>query len=108
MRAGEIVAERSTADVTEDEFFALMIGHDERADPPRGPRVPEPAPTRGRGLRAGHAFSRRLARPGPGHITTIVGTNGSGRESVCRAIFGAEPYDGGVLRVAGQEVRSGR
>ena len=36
----------------------------------------------------------------------IVGTNGSGRESVCRAIFGAEPYDEGTLRVGGQEVRS--
>jgi len=108
MRAGEIVAERATADVTEDELFALMIGHNERAEVhSRDREGAKPAPIlEVEGLRRDHAFHDVSFALVPGHILTIVGTNGSGRESVCRAIFGAEPFDGGVLRVGGQEVRS--
>ena len=108
MRAGEIVAERATADVTEDELFALMIGHNERAEVhSRDREGAKPAPIlEVEGLRRDHAFHDVSFALAPGHILTIVGTNGSGRESVCRAIFGAEPYDGGVLRVGGEEVRS--
>jgi ribose transport system ATP-binding protein len=108
MRAGEIVAERATADVTEDELFALMIGHNERAEVhSRDREGAKPAPIlEVEGLRRDHAFHDVSFALVPGHILTIVGTNGSGRESVCRAIFGAEPYDGGVLRVGGEEVRS--
>ena len=108
MRAGEIVAERATADVTEDELFALMIGHNERAKVhSRDREGAKPAPIlEVEGLRRDHAFHDVSFALVPGHILTIVGTNGSGRESVCRAIFGAEPYDGGVLRVGGEEVRS--
>jgi ribose transport system ATP-binding protein len=108
MRAGEIVAERATADVTEDELFALMIGHNERAElHSRDREGAKPAPIlEVEGLRREHVFHDVSLALVPGHITTIVGTNGSGRESVCRAIFGAEPYDGGVLRVGGEEVRS--
>jgi ribose transport system ATP-binding protein len=107
MRAGEIVAERPTADVTEDELFALMIGHNERAEMHSRGGAEKPAPIlEVEGLARDHVYHDVSFALVPGHTVTIVGTNGSGRESVCRAIFGAEPYDGGVLRVAGQEVRS--
>lgn len=107
MRAGEIVAERSSTEVDEGELFALMIGHNERAKihDKRDAAGQEPI-VEVDGLRRRHAFSDITFSLTPGRILTIVGTNGSGRESVCRAIFGAEPYDGGSLRVCGQEVRS--
>jgi ribose transport system ATP-binding protein len=106
MRAGEIVAERSTADVTEDELFALMIGRNERAEMHvRDRSGPEPEPALEiEGLTRSHAFSDVTLSLVPGRTVAIVGTNGSGRESVCRAIFGAETYDRGVLRVAGRQV----
>jgi ribose transport system ATP-binding protein len=107
MRAGEIVAERSTKDVNEDELFALMIGRNERAEMhprDRSGETPEPA-LEISGLSRNHAFSDVSLSLVPGRTVAIVGTNGSGRESVCRAIFGAEPYDSGTLRVAGKEVR---
>jgi ribose transport system ATP-binding protein len=107
MRGGEIVAERPTSDVTEDELFALMIGHNERAElHSRDREGAKPAPVlEVEGLRQEHVFHDVSLALVPGHITAIVGTNGSGREAVCRAIFGAEPYDGGVVRVEGKEVK---
>jgi ribose transport system ATP-binding protein len=108
MRAGEIVAERTTAEVNESELFALMIGHNERAEMRERGRegVAKPAPVLEiEGLTRKPAFQDVSLALTPGDTLAIVGTNGSGRESVCRAIFGAEPYDGGVLRVAGKEVR---
>jgi ribose transport system ATP-binding protein len=107
MRAGEIVAERATSEVTEDELFLLMIGHNERAEMHSREGVTRPAPIlEVDGLARDHVFHDVSFALVPGQTLAIVGTNGSGRESVCRAIFGAEPYDGGVLRVAGEEVRS--
>ena len=41
----------------------------------------------------------------PGRTVAIVGSFGSGREEVCRAIFGADSYDAGTLSVAGEPVR---
>ena len=102
MRAGEIVAERNTADVTEDELFALMIGHNERAEmhpKDRSGADPEPA-LEVEGLSRKHAFRDITFTLTPGRTLAIVGTNGSGRDSVCRAIFGAETYDSGVMNHA--------
>ena len=107
MRSGEIVAERSTADVDEDELFRLMIGRNERAEihsKDRGAGTAEPV-LEIDGLGRKHAYKDVSLSLVPGRTVTIVGTNGSGRESVCRAIFGAEPYDEGTLRVGGKEVR---
>ncbi len=42
----------------------------------------------------------------PGHCVAIVGSLGSGREQLSRAIFGAEQFDEGSLEVAGKRVRS--
>jgi ribose transport system ATP-binding protein len=108
MRAGEIVAERNTADVTEDELFRLMIGHNERAEKhPMDRSGPAPEPTlEVEGLTRKHAFRDISFALTPGRTLAIVGTNGSGRDSVCRAIFGAETYDSGSLRVAGKQVSS--
>jgi ribose transport system ATP-binding protein len=109
MRAGKIVAERNTAEVTEDELFALMIGHNLQAQirshDRDGAARPEPA-VAVEGLSRKHAYRDVSFELVPGRILAIVGTNASGRESVCRTIFGAETHDGGVLRVAGRPVRS--
>jgi ribose transport system ATP-binding protein len=107
MRSGEIVAERNTADVDEDELFRLMIGRNERAEihpKDRAAETVEPV-LQAEGLGRTHAFKGVDISLVPGRTVAIVGTNGSGRESVCRALFGAETFDEGTLRVDGKPVR---
>ena len=84
-----------------------MIGRNERAEihsRDYGDAAPEPV-LEVQGLGKAHTYSDVDLSLIPGRTVAIVGTNGSGREGVCRAIFGAETYDEGVLRVAGREVR---
>ena len=84
-----------------------MVGRNERAEihPKEGAAEAEPV-LQIEGLGRTHAYKDVDISLTPGRTVAIVGTNGSGRESVCRAIFGAEAYDEGTLRVGGQEVRS--
>jgi ribose transport system ATP-binding protein len=108
MRAGRLVADRPTDAVSEVELFQLMIGHNSQAvKHPRDPRTAGEAPAlEVTGLTRRHHYSDVSFSVAPGRITTIVGTVGSGREEVCRAIFGAEPFDKGVLKLDGKEIRS--
>jgi ribose transport system ATP-binding protein len=42
----------------------------------------------------------------PRHTVAIVGSIGSGREELCRAIFGADTFQSGSMTVSGKQVRS--
>ena len=108
MRHGEIVAERRTDAVSEDELFRLMIGHESRAAKrPTGDRSGRQQPVlEVKGLRRDGAFKDVSLSAAPGHCVAIVGTLGSGREPLCRAVFGAEPFDAGTIEVGGKPVRS--
>ena len=106
MRHGHLVADRPSAGVTEAELFRLMIGHDITAAsrPARTRSTAQPVlATEGLGRKG--AFQDVSLAVVPGRITAIVGAFGSGREELCRALFGAEGYDTGTLAVAGQPVR---
>lgn len=106
MRHGELVADRATAEVTQDELFHLMVGH------------AAAAPERTLALReegVGPVLEiAKLTRKGayrdvslsvlPGQCVAIVGTLGSGREDVCRAVFGADTYDSGDIKVGGRSI----
>ena len=107
MRSGEIVADRPTEGVTEDELFQLMIGHAARAkkhapqDRQGGQALLEVA-----GLtRKGQFKDVSFALP-PGHCLAIVGTIGSGREPLSRALFGAESFDAGTMTYQGERIQS--
>ena len=107
MRGGELVADRKTEDVTEDELFLLMIGHASQA--------PQRASAAGletgtpvleiRNLGARGAYRDVSLSVYPGQCVAIVGTLGSGREDVCRAVFGAATYDEGQIMVQGSDIR---
>lgn len=106
MRSGEIVADRATEGVTEDELFQLMIGHAAKARKhttqarPQGEPLVEVA-----GLTARGRFTDVSFTVPPGHCLAIVGTIGSGREELVRALFGAEPFDAGTITYQGTRVR---
>lgn len=106
MRHGHLVADRPSAGVTEADLFRLMIGHDIRASnrPPRSIANGQPV-LQAQGLTRKGAFRDVSLTVVPGRITAIVGAFGSGREELCRALFGAEGFDSGTLTVAGQPVR---
>lgn len=106
MRHGHLVADRPSAGVTEAELFRLMIGHDITAAsrPARTLSTAQPV-LAAEGLGRKGAFQDVSLAVVPGRITAIVGAFGSGREELCRALFGAEGYDTGTLSVAGQPVR---
>jgi ribose transport system ATP-binding protein len=107
MRHGRLVAERPVGNITEDELFELMIGHGARSKTPANARTGAPA----KAVLTVERLSRRYAFHDvsftvfQSRVTAIVGTVGSGREDVCRAIFGAEAFDSGAITVDGAPVR---
>lgn len=107
MRHGELVADRRTDDVTEDELFRLMIGHESRAQKRPAERGIHREPVlKVASLHHKGKFKDVSFEVAPGHCVAIVGTMGSGRESLCRSIFGAEPFDAGTIEVDGKKVRN--
>jgi ribose transport system ATP-binding protein len=42
-----------------------------------------------------------------GEILGLAGVEGSGRESLCRTLFGAEPFDSGVIKLDGKTIKLG-
>lgn len=106
MRQGRLVANRATQDVTQEELFRLMVGHEQRAH--RRPEVGQQHDTPAleiTGLSTKGAFQDVSLTVHRGQCVAIVGTIGSGREEVCRAVFGAAEYDAGTIRVDGKDIR---
>jgi ribose transport system ATP-binding protein len=107
MRHGEVVADVRREEVTEDELFRLMIGQESRARVRRGGSAAgATAAVEARNLGRKGLFNDISFSVSPGRSLAIVGAMGSGRESVCRALFGAEPFDSGIIEVAGQPVQA--
>ncbi|MBM9465956.1 sugar ABC transporter ATP-binding protein [Nakamurella leprariae] len=108
MRHGEVVADRPTGDVTEDDLFKLMIGHaakaDKRSDAGRTVGAQNLVEVRGLTRRGEYRDVSFAVRPG--RCLVIVGALGSGRESLARTVFGAEPFDRGEIRYRGDVVSS--
>lgn len=107
LRGGQVVADRPREGLDEDELFRLMIGHAAQVTTRRRSdrTVVDGAP-----VLAVDSLSRLGAYRDvaftlqPGRVVAMVGTVGSGREEVCRAIFGAEPADSGSITLAGRKV----
>ncbi len=108
LRGGRSVGEVPTADAAPAELHRMMIGstgsddhyHDtasERSEEPLGPRLVV------RGL-SGRTFRGVDLDVHAGEIVGIVGVHGSGREDVCRALFGAEPTTSGEVTLDGERL----
>jgi ribose transport system ATP-binding protein len=108
LRHGEVVGDRRTDEVSEDELFQLMVGRESVVTdrPPVRPPSDDTPVLAVRGLTRKGAYRDVSLSVTPGRTVAIMGTNNSGREAVCRAIFGAEPFHSGELEVGGRAVRS--
>ncbi len=108
MTNGHCVAERDakTADVAE--LQRLMLGQqltDEyRRDSESRPRSEE-VRLRLRNLSSPSLYESISFDVHAGEIVGLAGVEGSGREAVCRAVFGAESAASGEISIDGREVR---
>ena len=106
LRGGRSVGDVQTAGAAPAELHRMMIGstgsddhyHDgvaERTGEPARPRLTV------RGL-SGATFRDVDLDVHAGEIVAIVGVHGSGREDVCRALFGVEPTTAGEVTLDGE------
>lgn len=106
MRHGVLTSDRSTKGITRQDLFRAMV--DDAPAASTHTRTALPANARPaievRGLSLEGKFRDMSFAAYPGRITALVGTNGSGRGSLVRAMFGAERYDAGTILVDGQPV----
>lgn len=106
LRDGAKVAE-VPADTDTDELVRLMVGRAVQQQYPARRRSPgqtrlEVRSLRRRGVLRDVTFTARA-----GEVVGIGGLVGAGRTELVRAIFGADRYDHGEVRVAGRPVRRG-
>lgn len=108
LRGGQSVGEVAAADAAPAELHRMMIGStgaddhyhgaaSERSEEPARPRLVV------RGL-TGKTFRDVDLDVHAGEIVGIVGVHGSGREDVCRALFGAEPTTAGEVLLDGEKL----
>lgn len=109
MTGGRCVAERDHEACDAVELQELMLGRELSKEYERRPRNPaeigETARLSVRNLLSGHQFQDISFDVRPGEILGIAGVGGSGREEVCRAIFGARDFEGGEIVLDGKPVR---
>lgn len=112
LRDGQLVGVHSTQETTPDEIVKMMVGREledlygEAAETPS----PEGGPEGGLEVRdlvlSGTSQGLSL-RVRAGEIVGLSGLMGAGRTELARAIFGADPIDGGTVLVEGEEVPGG-
>ncbi|GIV76917.1 sugar ABC transporter ATP-binding protein [Litorilinea aerophila] len=104
LRDGQHIASRAIQELTPEEIVRLMVGRSitEMYPPPgqgSGPVRLEVREVRRAPRLRGVTLTLRS-----GEIVGLAGLVGSGRSDLARAIFGADPIDGGEIRVNGTAV----
>jgi len=114
LRDGRYVASGAVAETNVDAIIRMMVGRDvgalygERPIPEHGSVALEVAGlTRRRNARDPHAIELIdvSLKAHHGEILGIAGLVGAGRTETARAIFGADVFDAGAIRVDGRDVR---
>jgi ribose transport system ATP-binding protein len=97
------------ASTTEDELVRLMVGRSIEQQYPRvratGDDGSGAALLTVEGLTRDGVFHDVSFEVRAGEVVGIAGLVGAGRTEVVRAVFGADPYDKGAVKVAGSELR---
>ena len=113
LRDGRYVGSGAVADVTVEAIIRMMVGRDvgalygERPIPEHGPVALEvEGLTRRRTARDPHAIELVdvSLRAHKGEILGLAGLVGAGRTETARAIFGADKFDHGAIRIDGKAV----
>jgi ABC-type sugar transport system ATPase subunit len=104
LRDGQLVGSSPIADTTPAQLISQMVGRELTAlYPKQDTEIGEPVLEVSHLRRTGvlHDVSFVLHR---GEILGLAGLVGAGRTELVRALFGADPMDGGEIRIAGKPV----
>ncbi|MFB8175018.1 sugar ABC transporter ATP-binding protein [Streptomyces sp. NPDC055966] len=104
IRDGRSVGEVPAA-TPEEELVRLMVGRSIEQQYPRQRAERGAALLSVEGLTRDGVFHDVGFEVHAGEVVGIAGLVGAGRTEVVRAVFGADPYDGGVVRVSGDRLR---
>ena len=109
MRDGKVVETRNAAEFSADEIIRAMVGR--RLDA-HFPELAKPAPDAPirldvRGLTRAPAVHDVSFSVRSGEIVALAGLIGAGRTEIVRAIAGADPRDGGDVRIDGAALPAG-
>lgn len=106
MRDGTYVGTLVTKDSTKDDIINMMVGRVIYEDPKTENMVPKDAPVV---LKVEHLNAGKMVRDvsfelHKGEILGFSGLMGAGRTETARALFGADPIDGGDIYINGTKV----
>jgi ribose transport system ATP-binding protein len=105
MRDGEYVGTVPTASTTVDTIISMMVGRSLTETKTEVPDLTShDVVLEVRNLRRGHTIRDVSFSLRKGEILGFAGLMGAGRTEVARAIFGADPLDGGEIIVRGKPV----
>ncbi|MEV7602805.1 sugar ABC transporter ATP-binding protein [Kitasatospora sp. NPDC089797] len=96
---------RVPADTPEEELVRLMVGRSIEQQYPRERAVTGATLLSVEGLSRDGAFHDVSFEVRAGEVVGVAGLVGAGRTEVVRAVFGADPYDRGTVRVCGAPLR---
>jgi rhamnose transport system ATP-binding protein len=107
MRDGRIVKTSPASEETPNTLVTAMIGHDVALEYPSKSPPPASAPVvlEARGIEREGVLHDISLTVRAGEIVGLAGLVGSGRTEVARALFGADPIDGGEILLDGKPVR---
>ena len=111
MRDGRTVMTSCMGDVDKLHLISAMLGRDLETVRSHATGFSAAAAKAGdqvlaaEGLRIGRRVRDARVEVKAGQIVGLAGLLGSGRTEVARAVFGADPPDGGTIRLMGREVR---
>jgi ribose transport system ATP-binding protein len=115
MKDGRCVAERDPRQVDVDELYRLMVGRestgqyfreqDQQPVDAAAPLLTVEGLSRAGGAGAAGGYRDVSFTIRAGEVLGVAGVIGSGREDLCRTLFGAEPHDRGTISLAGRRVR---
>ncbi len=105
MKDGQYVGTFETPELDEKKLVSLMIGRTlESYFPARVPHIGKTV-FRAENIRAGKAVKNVSFEVREGEVLGISGLVGAGRTETMRAVFGADPLDGGRVYLNGRQLR---
>lgn len=104
-RDGKYINTLFLKDTAIDQLIAMMVGHELTEYYPRISVIPGDKLLEVINLRQSSKLKNLSFYARAGEITGFYGLMGAGRSELMRAVFGADPYDSGEIRVKGQTVK---
>jgi simple sugar transport system ATP-binding protein len=108
MRDGKRIVTADKADLTPDGVVEAMLGKKFEEEYPKLETEIGDVILEVRNLKSGSRVKDVSLQVRSGEITAVVGLVGAGKTELSRALFGADPVDGGTIAVSGRLLKPGQ